>query len=451
MGSNEAITEKDEIVVKLSHDGYVATEPVQTVEEKRIQKRLLLKTDVILVGMISLIMLVNQWDRGNIGNARIMGLQADLHISNDQFYNVISLYFLALRVLIGAATAFLQSLTLYTSLWYKRDEIATRAGIFYSASTIAGGFSGLISYAIQKNMEGTLGYAAWQWLFIIQGCAGIFVGICSWFFLPPPPDQIRNKKHWIFTTPEIELAIERLKTYNTTGAGFDWIQVLVSFKDPKLYLFSIINIGVSLSLASISAFLPTFIKEFNYSPIQTQLFSIIPYACAFVTLLALNFASDRMNTKGPFLMLCHIICAVGYIILMVVTNHKVKIFGTCLVTMGVFPSLTIVGAWTGINIGGFTKRAMTWGVTQVVGQCFSIMASHIYTDSPRYLKGHAICLAFQIVAILSTITLWLLMRHLNMKRDEEAQQHQAAGTTDPRSSLSLEEAYDYHPNFRYVL
>lgn len=35
---------------------------------------------------------------------------------------------LALRVLIGAATAFLQSLSLYTSLWYKRDEMATRSG-----------------------------------------------------------------------------------------------------------------------------------------------------------------------------------------------------------------------------------------------------------------------------------------------------------------------------------
>jgi hypothetical protein len=150
-------------------------------------------------------------------------------------------------------------------------------------------------------------------------------------------------------------------------------------------------------------------------------------------------------------MLCHIICIVGYIILMVATNDKIKMFGTCFLTMGAFPSLTIVGAWTGINIGGFTKRAMTWAVTQVVGQCFSIMASHIYTDPPRYLKGHAICLAFQTVALVSTIALWFWMRYLNKKKDEEAEHHRAYGTTDPKLSLSLEEAYDYHPSFRYVL
>lgn len=85
-------------------------------------------------------------------------------------------------------------------------------GAFYSAATIAGGFSGLIAYAIQKNLDGALGHEAWQWLFIIQGCAGIFVGICAWLLLPPPPDQIENMKHWAFTKAELEVAIKRLKS-----------------------------------------------------------------------------------------------------------------------------------------------------------------------------------------------------------------------------------------------
>ncbi len=85
-------------------------------------------------------------------------------------------------------------------------------GAFYSAATIAGGFSGLISYGIQRNLDGVLGKHAWQWLFIIQGVAGIAVGIASWILLPPPPDQIKGGKHWIFTKEEIELAVARLKS-----------------------------------------------------------------------------------------------------------------------------------------------------------------------------------------------------------------------------------------------
>lgn len=122
---------------------------------------------------------------------------------------------LALRIIFGFVSTFLQALTLYTSLWYKRNELATRTGIFYSAATIAGGFSGLTAYAIQKNLDGALGKRDWQWLFIIEGCAGMVVGIAAWVFLPLPPDQIKDKKHWIFSTEEIELAISRLKSlYN---------------------------------------------------------------------------------------------------------------------------------------------------------------------------------------------------------------------------------------------
>lgn len=37
---------------------------------------------------------------------------------------------LALRVLVGASQAFIQGLGLYVTLWYKRDEVATRGGKF---------------------------------------------------------------------------------------------------------------------------------------------------------------------------------------------------------------------------------------------------------------------------------------------------------------------------------
>jgi hypothetical protein len=36
---------------------------------------------------------------------------------------------LALRILFGFVSAFLQALTLYTSMWYKRNELATRIGL----------------------------------------------------------------------------------------------------------------------------------------------------------------------------------------------------------------------------------------------------------------------------------------------------------------------------------
>lgn len=184
---------------------------------------------------------------------------------------------------------------------------------------------------------------------------------------------------------------------------------------------------------------------------QTQLFSIIPYACAFATLLILNYVSDKLNVKGPFLMCCLATCCIGYIILLSVHNVHVKIFGTCLITMGVFPSVTLMGAWVNINTGGFTKRAATWGTSEVVSQSFAIMGSHIYTDPPQYIKGHSIVLAFQALALLATVVLWFYMRRLNHRKDEEQRAHAEAGTVHENMHKTLEEVYDYHPSFRYVL
>lgn len=35
---------------------------------------------------------------------------------------------ISMRILIGSAQAFIQGLGLYCSMWYKRDEVATRGG-----------------------------------------------------------------------------------------------------------------------------------------------------------------------------------------------------------------------------------------------------------------------------------------------------------------------------------
>ncbi|OAL28541.1 hypothetical protein AYO22_02735 [Fonsecaea multimorphosa] len=487
--------------------GFVYEDPNTAPKKSRAERKLVFKADLLIVGLTSLVFLVNQWpvealsiddeqDRGNIGNARVMGFQKDLHISNGQFYNAISLYYvgyivsilpaslsvrffkphrqiggcvilfatlsccmaaaknpgtvLALRIIFGFASAFLQALTLYISTWYKRNEMATRTGAFYSAATIAGGFSGLIAYAIQKNLNGALGHPSWYWLFIIEGAAGIFVGLLCWILLPPSPDQLK-KKHWIFTNDEIDLAINRMKTYNVEHAGFKWKQMWIALKDPKTVPFWFINAGISLALASISAFLPTFISEFGYDSVQTQLFSIIPYACAFVTLIVVNIVSDRLNLKGVVLMGLLCIGVVGYIILIAVHNVKVKIFATCLITMSTFPGVTLMGAWININTGGFTKRATTWGTAEIVGQCFAILGSHIYTDPPQYIKGHSIVLAFEVLALACVVFCWFWMRWLNNKKDKEALEHAEAGTTDPNLHKTLEEIQDYHPSFRYIL
>lgn len=82
-----------------------------------------------------------------------------------QSWGVIS----CLRVLIGCAEAFLQAGPLYLTFWYKREELASRGAIFFSVIAVAGTMNGVIAYGIQTNLDGARGWAAWKWIFFIEG------------------------------------------------------------------------------------------------------------------------------------------------------------------------------------------------------------------------------------------------------------------------------------------
>ncbi len=52
------------------------------------------------------------------------------------------------------------------AMWYKRAEAQKRYSFFFSSTTLAGGFGGLLASAIGK-MDGMRGYRGWRWIFIL--------------------------------------------------------------------------------------------------------------------------------------------------------------------------------------------------------------------------------------------------------------------------------------------
>ena len=136
---------------------------------------------------------------------------------------------LALRILLGVGQGFLQLAPVYLSLWYRRDEVATRAAMFYACATIAGAFGGLIAYGVQKNLTvKATGRTPWSWLFLIEGVMAVGVGAAVFAVLPRFPDDLKarqsaGERHWLFTAEEIEMAFKRysgrflLQPGNRTG------------------------------------------------------------------------------------------------------------------------------------------------------------------------------------------------------------------------------------------
>ncbi|KAI0486412.1 major facilitator superfamily domain-containing protein [Xylaria cf. heliscus] len=183
------------------------------------EKKILRKMDIRLIPMLALLYLLSFLDRGNIGNAKIEGLQEDLKISGDQYNLCLTVFFfsyaafevpsnlllkrlrpsrwlpiimvawgtvvtlmgivrnfqglLSARFFLGVAEAGLYpGCAYYLTMWYCRREIQLRQAMFFSAASIAGAFSGLLAFAIAK-LDGLGGLEGWRWIFILEGLATV--------------------------------------------------------------------------------------------------------------------------------------------------------------------------------------------------------------------------------------------------------------------------------------
>ncbi|KAF2173687.1 hypothetical protein M409DRAFT_61982 [Zasmidium cellare ATCC 36951] len=464
----------------------------------KIARRLLLKQDLSIVLILSGCYFFAYLDRGALGNARIMEFQKDLHLDNSQFYNCLLMFFvgymvaelpaalllrilpsnlvyalsclgfgllaactskaggyagvMVIRFLLGIMEAAIQTGFVFISLWYQEKEMATRSAFFYISAPIAGAASGLISYGVQKNLNGANGLYSWQWLFIIEGVFSVAWGILTFIVMPRLPEVVARKGSWLFRDEASrELILRRTTQRNAPDAKPCLWQIGWALKDIKTWLGALIIGAASMNIAAFGVFLPTFLHEFGWSPLQTQLYSIIPYACAVVSLPVLTMSSGRVQQKAAFLFGCLSTCVVGYIILLCTTKRAACLFACCLVAIGSYPGVVLGASFLLLNQAGYTKRATAWAVTQIFIQCYSIIATQVYTSPPRYLKGHGVLVGLNFVAVVAIAIKSILMKRSNAQRDAADQRFQEEGTADPEMVKSLEELCDYHPSFRYVL
>lgn len=125
--------------------------------------------------------------------------------------------------MLGVAEAgFFPAATFLISEWYLRFEVQTRLAVFYTSASLAGAFSGLLAFAIQK-MNGIAGLAGWRWIFIIEGAATVAIGLTVIFILPDSPERAS----WL--TPE-EKRFLRARLEQDSGTAEGRVETLDHFK-----------------------------------------------------------------------------------------------------------------------------------------------------------------------------------------------------------------------------
>ncbi|KAJ2548462.1 hypothetical protein EV175_004826 [Coemansia sp. RSA 1933] len=472
----------------------VAVVPQSGPEREAIERRLKLKLDLRLVPYLSILYLFNALDRGNIGNARLAGLEAGTHLTGNDFYNALSFFYFGYTisqipnmfvlkkvtpsVLVGvtmlmwgvcstcmAATKNYSGLVaarffmgifeagvgpaapVILSYFYLRHELAWRTALFYGSSTFAGAFGGLIAYGVATNLAHE-SLAPWKLLFIIEGIPTIFLGIATLFILPNSPATLER---WFVTPEEKQVAIERSRSgLNVDSSLLDKRQLLAALKDYKNIFTCLIYIGLNIPLASYTSFLPTIISEMGYTNAKAQLMTVPPYACAIVTVFAFCWFSDRVRNRGFFVAASALLACIGYILLISSRKLGANYTGACFVAMGLYPIIPLMLSWTANNNVGHIKRAVSIAMLNTFGQCFATVGTQIYKTktAPRFFMGYGVCLAFTVVMIVFAIALSIILKRENARRD--AQYGEPKKLTPEEQQEAIQNGiYDDHPSFRF--
>ncbi|KAI8092875.1 putative MFS transporter [Halteromyces radiatus] len=471
------------------------TTMMMTEEERGLEKKLLRKQDIRMIPWLSLLYLMLSLDRNNIGNARLGGLEQDLHMEGNDYYTALTIFFagyvifhipsnllvkrlrpsfwISFTMVMWGICSFCQafthnaagliacrfflgifecgvgpSLPFFLSLWYQKDELALRVAIYFGSSTLAGAFSGAIAYGVLATLNGAHGIAGWRWIFIVEAVPTIALGLLSVMMIPDLPTSVNRR--WL-TSEEQELAIKRATiSGNTDNRPFDKKQLFAALMDYKNWLTVIIYVGLNVALGSYAVFLPTIIRDLGFTSLNAQLLSIPPYAVACCLVFLVSWNSDRIVQRGYHIMTMASIGALGYIFLLASENLGLRYTGAILVACGIYPIIPLTLSWLSNNQLGHTKRGVAIAMVSMIAQAFAILGTQIYRteDSPRFIRGHAVCLAFMILTGLTAGLLRFLLQRENKKRDREY----GINTIKDLSSLQdIDILYDSHPQFRYTL
>jgi ACS family tartrate transporter-like MFS transporter len=104
--------------------------------------------------------------------------------------------FYAVRFLLGMSEAgFFPGVVYYLSQWFPASVRARTVSRFYMALPLSSVFMGGLA-GVLLNLQGRMGLAGWQWLFLAEGMPAVILSAVFLFYLPNTPDDAK----WL--TPE---------------------------------------------------------------------------------------------------------------------------------------------------------------------------------------------------------------------------------------------------------
>ncbi|RYP17871.1 hypothetical protein DL765_004269 [Monosporascus sp. GIB2] len=395
----------------------VATAPETTLESfaHLDEKKILRKMDIRLIPMLALLYLLSFLDRGNIGNAKIEGLQEDLGMTPDEYNWCLTAFFFTYAAFEVPSNLLLKKLR--PSRWLPCIMIA------------------------------------WGTVMTLMGL--VVVAVIAFFLLHDFPEtaMFLTEEERAFVVFRLKYqgqaqAKEQKRTQVAEADEFEWRYIWDAFKDWQIWVNVFVYWSLVCPLYGISLFLPTIIRNQGYSSSTAQLMTVPVYITAAILAVFFAYISDRLGKRSPFIVSFLLIVIVGFSMCISTSNPRVVYAGVFLAACAIYPALPGVITWLANNLAGSYKRSAGMAIQIGLGNLGGAMASNFYRqkDAPRYILGHALELAFIGAGVLAAAILMVGYAAINKKRDRAMQE----GGQDRYTAEELSAKGDRAVTFRYM-
>ncbi|KAJ8502571.1 hypothetical protein ONZ45_g11634 [Pleurotus djamor] len=425
------------------------------------------KLDLSVLLVLTVIYLLSWLDRTNLGNARVAGLQGDLHLSNKQYSIALSVTFVPyvlveipvtlllkamgpnillpmLLTLWGLVTTLqgfvrdytgllvcrfflglfegwsglLPAIILYLSYFYPRARLQQRLSVIFSASALAGAFSGLLAAGIME-MDGISGRPGWSWIFILEGLFTVAFGFFSFLLIPRSPEHCRllneDEKMHIARCLRDDGAVSK----DVGLDSFSWLEVVRAFKLPHVWFLTIGALFNGIILYSLSYFTPSIVQGLGFKANKAQLMSVPPYVVAFVVTNIGSYIADKYQCRGAIFIFSASCSVVGFA--MFLGSHQVGVqYGSLFLTItGINTLAPAMTSWVANNTSPHTRRATAVAAVCMTNNAGGILSTWLLgslSAPPRYTTASIVLLVCSIGLGTSAVVNMVYLYYMNKKK-----------------------------------
>jgi ACS family tartrate transporter-like MFS transporter len=237
--------------------------------------------------------------------------------------------FYSVRFLLGIAEAgFFPGIILYLTWWFPSYYRSRIVGIFMAAIPLSNILGSLVS-GVLLDLDGYVGLAGWQWLFILEAAPAVVLGVTFWFYMTDWPSEA----NWL-TGEQRDWLTTRLDTERSQREAIRHYSLWQAMMDKRVLLLSLVYFGGTFSGYGIVLFQPQIVHRLAQGFGMTGVINAIPYLFAAVAMVLWGRHSDHTGERPRHVAIAYSVGATGLIATALMTDPILTMMMLVVAAMG---------------------------------------------------------------------------------------------------------------------